>query len=122
MNGHFCKTLSPPQTRIPCAKFGYNWASGAGQDDFVMNFAITVFLSFQKGMALHMNKLQCSSSKNVFCQVGLKLTQWLCKRRLLNVVDVYFAILFLSSIGKKHELPFKQLEFFHPRMFFLKIR
>ena len=48
---------------------------------------INVFLQFhnylllEKDMALHLNKLESLSPKDVLCQVWLKLAQWFLRRR-----------------------------------------
>ena len=39
------------------------------------------YLPLEKSRALHLNKLEPSSPKNVFCQVWSKLAQWFWKRR-----------------------------------------
>ena len=38
------------------------------------------YLLFEKGMALHLNKLKSPSPKNALCQVWLKLAQWFLRR------------------------------------------
>ena len=30
----FFRNLSPPHQKMLCAKFGYNWPSGSGEEDF----------------------------------------------------------------------------------------
>ena len=39
------------------------------------------YLTLEKGEALHLNKLESPSPKDVLCQVWLKLTQWFWRRR-----------------------------------------
>ena len=39
------------------------------------------YLPFEKGMALHLNKLISPSHKDALCQVWLKLAQWFWRRR-----------------------------------------
>ena len=71
--------------RILCTKFGWNWPSGSGEEDF-FNF-INLFLLFlnylplEKGGALYLNKLEFPSPKDTLCQVWLKLAQWFWRRR-----------------------------------------
>ena len=52
-------------------------------------------LPFEKGGALHLNKLEPPSTKGALCQVWLKLAQWLL-RRFLNFVNVF--LLFLNFL------------------------
>ena len=53
--------LNPIYPRMICAKFGWNWPSGSGEEDFFKYF--NVFLLFRnyfplgKGRALYLNKL-----------------------------------------------------------------
>ena len=39
------------------------------------------YLPFEKGMALHLNKLESPLHKDALCQVWLKLDQWFWRRR-----------------------------------------
>ena len=82
--------------RMLCAKFGWNWPSGFGEEDF-FNF-VNVFSIFrnyfplEKGRALHLNKLESPSPKDALCQVWMKLAQWFSRRSFFNFVNVFFAI------------------------------
>ena len=69
--------------RMLCAKFGWNWLSGSGED--FLNFVnlLSLFLNYlplEKGRAHHLNKLESPSPKNALCQVWLKLAQWFLSR------------------------------------------
>ena len=52
--------LNPLHSRTLCAKFGWNWASGSEEKDFLilsMYFRFLVIISpMEEGMALHLNK------------------------------------------------------------------
>ena len=39
------------------------------------------YVPFEKGMALHLNKLVSPSPKDALCQVWLKMSQWFWRRR-----------------------------------------
>ena len=71
--------LNPLHPRMLCAKFGWNWPSGSGEEDF-LNF-VNVFSLFRNylpleiGGTLHLNKLESSSPKDALCQFWLKLAQ-----------------------------------------------
>ena len=79
--------LNPLYPRMFCAKFGWNWPSGSGEEDF-FNF-INVFslfhnymyLPLEEGGALHLNKFESPLPKDALCQVWLKLAQWFWRRR-----------------------------------------
>ena len=75
-----------------CAKFGWNWPSGSGEEDF-FNF-VNIFslfrnyLPLEKGGALHLNKLESPSPKNDLCQVWLELAQRFLRRNFFKFVNV----------------------------------
>ena len=77
--------LNPLHPRMLCAKFGWNWPSGSGEEDFLissMYFSLfRYYLPLEKGRALHLNKLESPSPKNALCLVWLKLAQWFWRRR-----------------------------------------
>ena len=47
------------------------------------------YLPLEKGMALHLNKLESPSPKDALCKVWLKMAQWFWRRRFLNFVNVF---------------------------------
>ena len=58
------------------AQFGLNWPNGSGEEDFrPCIFAISLLSPLCKGRALHVNKLESPSTKDVLCQVWSKLDQ-----------------------------------------------
>ena len=71
--------------RMLCAKFGWNWFSGSGEDDFlILSMFFHYFCNYlplEKGGALHLNKLESPSPKDALCQVWLNLAQWFWRRR-----------------------------------------
>ena len=79
------RNLNPLHPRMLCAKFGWSWMSGSGEEDF-FNF-VNLFSLFRnylplgKGGALHLNKLESPSPNDALCQVRLKLAQWFSRRR-----------------------------------------
>ena len=55
-----------------CDKFGWNWPSGSGEDFFYIVNAISQFpnyLPLEKGVDLHLNKLESPLPKDALCQV-----------------------------------------------------
>ena len=79
------RNMNPLQPRMLCAKFGWNWPSGFGEEVFLISsvyFSLfRNYLPLEKGRALHFNKLESPSPKNALCQVWLKLAQWFWRRR-----------------------------------------
>ena len=78
MAGAFiCKNLNLIHPRMHNTKFGWNWPCGSGVNlslYFVNVFLLSrYYLPMEKGMALPLNKLKFSSSKNAYCQVGQNL-------------------------------------------------
>ena len=63
------------------------------------------YLPWNKGRALHLNKLESSSPKDVLCQVWLKLAQWFWWRRFFNFVNVYVFLLFHKYLPLKRAGP-----------------
>ena len=47
------------------------------------------YLPLEKGVALHLNKLESPSPKDALCQVWMKLTQWFLRGRFFNFVNVF---------------------------------
>ena len=56
------------------------------------------YLPFEKGVVLHLNKLESPSPKNALCQVWMKLEQWIWRRRFFVVFNVFFTISQLSPL------------------------
>ena len=48
-----------------------------------------MYLTLEKGVALHLNKMESPSPKDALCQIWSKLAQWFCRRRFLNFVNVF---------------------------------
>ena len=77
-----------------CAKFGWHWPSGSGEEEFYISsmflcYFVIVSQSSQKAETLHLNKLESPSPKNTLCHVWLKLAQWFWRIRSLNFVNVF---------------------------------
>ena len=81
--------LNPLHSRMFCAKFGWNWPSGSGEEDF-LNFlnAFSLFrnyLPLEKGRALHLNKIESPSLKEALCKVWLILAKWFRRKRFFKL-------------------------------------
>ena len=91
-------TLYP---RMLCAKFGWNWLSGSGEEEF-FNF-VDVFslfrnyLPLEKGGGLYLDNLISPSPKDALCQDWLKLAQWFWRRRFFNFVNFFFVISYICN-------------------------
>ena len=109
--------LNPIYPRMLCAKFGWNWSSGSGEEDFF--YFINAFklfhnyLHLEKGGALHSNKVGSPSPKDILCQVWLKLAQWLWIRRFLKFDNVY---LFYLPLENGVALHLNKRGCLHPKM------
>ena len=44
-----------------CAKFGWSWPSGSGEEVVIVFSLFSYYLPMTKGIALHLNKLESSS-------------------------------------------------------------
>ena len=60
--------------RILCAKFGWNWLSGSGEEDFlILSLFFPYFcnyLPWEKGGALHLNKLESLHPRILCAKLG----------------------------------------------------
>ena len=90
--------LNPPHPNIICAKIGWNWPSGSGEDDFLnssMYFRNFVIISpWKRGASLHLNKLESPSPKN-----SLKLAQWFWGRWFFNFYSKFSQLSPLRTDG-----------------------
>ena len=73
--------LNPLHPRMLYAKFGWNWLSGSGEEDFKilsMYFSYFVIISPWKrvGPFIEQTWIPFPSPKDALCQVWLKLAQW----------------------------------------------
>mgnify|MGYP003688421365 CR=1 FL=1 len=113
------KTLNPLHPKMLCAKFGWNWASGSGEEDFLKFVNIfslfRYYLYLKRGMALHLRKFEASSTKTALCQVWLKLAQWFWRRRFLNFINVFLLFCNYLSLEKCMTHHLRKLEFFSPK-------
>ena len=76
-----------------------------------MYFRYFNYLPFEKGGALHLNKLEFPSTKNALCQVWLKLAQWFWRRRFLNFVNVFLLFLNYLPLEEGRALPLNKIKF-----------
>ena len=65
-------------------------------------FLIINNLPFEKGVVLHLNKLESPSPKDALCQDRLKLIQWLWRRLM------YFYYFVIIPLGKGCDPSFEQ--------------
>ena len=64
-------------------------------------FAIQLLFPLGKGRALHLDKLEFSSPKNVLCQVWLKLAQLFWRKKFFCILLMYFHHFVLISPWKR---------------------
>ena len=103
--------LSPLHLRMLCPKFGWNWHSGFGEDfKYHQCILANITSPLKKGMALHLNKLESLSLKNVLCPIRLKLAQWFCRKIFLNFLNVFSLFHNYLPLEKSLALHLKKLE------------
>ena len=69
------------------------------------------YQNLEKGVALHLNKLECPSSKDALLQVWLKLDGWFWRRRFLkNFVNVFSLFCNFIPVEKGEALHLNKLE------------
>ena len=93
--------------RMHCGRFGWNWPSGSGEEDFYI-LLFRNHLPLEKGRALHLYKLQCPSPKDVLCHVWLKLNLWFLRIRFFLISSMYFYYFTIISLGKGWGPSFEQ--------------
>ena len=99
-------------------KFGWNWPSGSVEGDFenfINAFSLyhyLVFLPLEKGVALYLNKLESTLSRDALWKVWLKLAHWFWRRRFLNFVSFCYYL----PLEKGVVLHLNNLNPLHPRM------
>ena len=68
------------------------------------------YLHLEKGMALHLNKLDSSSPKDALCQAWLKLTLWFLRRRFFKFVNIFSLFPYYLPLEKGMALHLVKLE------------
>ena len=91
--------LNPLHQRMLCGKFGWNWPSGSGEEDFfyfsMYSRYFVIISPLKRAGALIWTNLNpfhpwmlCEDSpKDASWQVWLKLAQWFWRRRFINFVN-----------------------------------
>ena len=85
---------------------------------FQFNKIFSQFLNYipvEKGVALHLNKLEFPLPKNALCLVWLKSARRFWRRRFLNFVNVFSLIRNYLSLEKGMTLHLNTLEFPSPK-------
>ena len=79
--------------------------------NFVNVFSLfQYYLPFDKGGALHFNKLESPLPKDALCQVWLKLAQWFWRRRFFYFVNVFLLFRNYLPFDKGGALHLNKLE------------
>ena len=69
----------------------------------------------EKGMALHLNKLECPSPKDALLQDWLKLDRWFWRWRFFNFVNVFLLFCYYLPLEKVGALHLNKLESSSPK-------
>ena len=67
-------------------------------------------LPFEKGVALHLDKLESHLPRDTLCQFWLKLAQWFLSKRFLKIVYLYLLLPNDLPLGKGVALHLNKLE------------
>ena len=103
-----------PHPRMLCAKIGWNWLSGSGEEIFLISSMYFCYfcnnLPLEMGWVLHLNKLESPSPKDALWQVWLKMAQCFWRRRFLKFVDVFSPFCNYLPLKKSRVLYLNKLE------------
>ena len=94
------------QWRRTMDKFNFNKFESPSPKDVFLLFLSN--LPLERGVALHLYKLESPSPKNALCQVWWKLAQWYCRRRFLKILSMYFCYFLIISPWKRVGPSFEQ--------------
>ena len=96
----YCIFHLNPHPGMLCAKIGWNWLSGSGEEIFLISLMYFRYfcnnLPLEMGWVLHLNKLESPSPKDALCQVWLKLAQWFLRRSFF-ISSMYFRYFVIIS-------------------------
>ena len=70
------------------------------------NLLFRYYFPLEKGVALHLNKLESPSSKNLY-QVWIIWAQWFYRRRILNIFNIILHFCYYLPFEKGHGLSFQ---------------
>ena len=106
--------LNPIHPRMLCAKFGWNWPSGSGGEDFLissMNFCYFLIISPWKRIGPFIwTKLNPLHPKLLCAKFGWNMGEWFWRRRFLNFVNVFSLFRNYLPSEKGGALHLKKLE------------
>ena len=58
------------------------------------------YLPLEKGVAIHLNKIESPSPKDALCQVWLKLAQWFWRRSFFNIFNIILLFRYYLPLEK----------------------
>ena len=88
-----------------------------GSGDFVNVFSLFLnYLPLEKGMVLHLDKLEFPSPKDDLCRDWLKLTQWFWRKWFLNFVNVFSLFVIFSPWKRAWPFIWTNLNSLHLRI------
>ena len=74
------------------------------------NLLFRDYIPLEKGVALHLNKLESPSPKDALCQVWFKLAKWFWRRRFLNIFNIFYSFRYYLPLEKGVALHLNKLE------------
>ena len=87
------KNLNNLHPRMHCAKFGWKWLSGSGEEDFL---TISQLSPLWVGCGPSFEQTWIPFTKECLCQIWLKLDQWIWRRRFFKVLNVFLQFTIIS--------------------------
>ena len=125
---HQNKLEFPASPKDAFVKFHRNCPCGYKEEEYLMLSMyfklLHYYLPLEKGMKLHLNKVESHFPKNAKCKVWWKLTKRIWKRRLLDGVNVFLLFHYFLHLEKlvplhlnKTESTFCQVWFWHQQTF-----
>ena len=103
------RNLNPPHPRMLCAKIGWNWLNGSGEENFLISYfrCFVIIYPCKRARPFFWTNLN-PSTKDALWQVWLKLTQWFWRIRFLNFVHVFSLFRNNLPLEKDRALQLKQ--------------
>ena len=104
--------LNPLHRRMPCAKFGWNWISGSGEEDFKilsMYFHYFIIISpWKKGGAFHLKKTWIPFTQIYLVQSLVEIGPVVLEKKMFKRCQFIFIISKLSPLWEGLSPSFEQ--------------
>ena len=101
----FVKKMNSLHQKMLCAKFGWNWPSDSGEEDFQissMYFCYFVIIPLGRGRGLPFEQTWIPFTNGYFVPGFIEIGSITLKKRILKFSQYIFAISLSSPLGKGH--------------------